>query len=190
VTGRWPSRDPLGEVGGSNLYEFVGNSVVNKFDYLGLTGICDSCEKGKKLGEADERVQKMIKYMKGKPCKLPTVTCRCRIKGDKGGGVWDGAKNTITLFCNSVAGYGYFKNLTIHEYQHASDSCWGLKPTDCKRRACMEIRAYKVAQCAHEKDPMRKAECVRRNAEDSVAHFCQNAKAWVASAWKECYNSL
>jgi uncharacterized protein RhaS with RHS repeats len=36
VTGRWPSRDPIEEEGGINLYEFVGNDVVAKWDTLGL----------------------------------------------------------------------------------------------------------------------------------------------------------
>jgi RHS repeat-associated protein len=36
VTGRWPSRDPIGEEGGLNLYGMVGNDPVNFFDYLGL----------------------------------------------------------------------------------------------------------------------------------------------------------
>jgi RHS repeat-associated protein len=36
VTGRWPSRDPIEERGGINLYGFVGNSGVNNWDYLGL----------------------------------------------------------------------------------------------------------------------------------------------------------
>lgn len=36
-TGRWPSRDPIGERGGANLYGFVGNNGVNWVDYLGLT---------------------------------------------------------------------------------------------------------------------------------------------------------
>ncbi|MCU0797653.1 MAG: tyrosine-type recombinase/integrase [Akkermansiaceae bacterium] len=36
LTGRWPSRDPIGEEGGTNLYGFVGNDGVNKWDYLGL----------------------------------------------------------------------------------------------------------------------------------------------------------
>jgi RHS repeat-associated protein len=35
VTGRWPSRDPIGERGGVNLYGFVGNDGMNKFDLLG-----------------------------------------------------------------------------------------------------------------------------------------------------------
>jgi hypothetical protein len=35
-TGRWPSRDPIGERGGVNLYGFVGNDGVNERDYLGM----------------------------------------------------------------------------------------------------------------------------------------------------------
>ena len=35
-TGRWPSRDPIGERGGVNLYGFVGNNGVNRWDYLGM----------------------------------------------------------------------------------------------------------------------------------------------------------
>jgi len=34
--GRWMSRDPIGELGGVNLYGFVGNDPVNGFDVLGL----------------------------------------------------------------------------------------------------------------------------------------------------------
>ena len=36
VTGRWPSRDPIGERGGANLYGFVGNDGVTNLEYLGL----------------------------------------------------------------------------------------------------------------------------------------------------------
>ena len=35
VTGRWPSRDPIEEVGGLNLYGFVGNDGVDRWDLLG-----------------------------------------------------------------------------------------------------------------------------------------------------------
>jgi RHS repeat-associated protein len=34
--GRWPSRDPIEEDGGVNLYTFVGNSPINNWDKLGL----------------------------------------------------------------------------------------------------------------------------------------------------------
>ena len=35
-TGRWPSRDPIQERGGLNLYRMAGNDSVNRRDYLGL----------------------------------------------------------------------------------------------------------------------------------------------------------
>jgi RHS repeat-associated protein len=35
-TGRWPSRDPIEEMGGVNLYGFVGNDGVGWIDLLGL----------------------------------------------------------------------------------------------------------------------------------------------------------
>jgi RHS repeat-associated protein len=38
VTGRWPSRDPIQERGGVNLYGFVGNDGVNRWDLFGLSG--------------------------------------------------------------------------------------------------------------------------------------------------------
>jgi RHS repeat-associated protein len=36
VTGRWPSRDPIEEEGGLNLYGFVANDAINRTDSLGL----------------------------------------------------------------------------------------------------------------------------------------------------------
>jgi RHS repeat-associated protein len=36
ATGRWLSRDPIGEEGGINLYGYVLNDPINRFDPLGL----------------------------------------------------------------------------------------------------------------------------------------------------------
>ena len=36
VTGRWPSRDPIEEQGGLNLYGMVGNDALNLIDVVGL----------------------------------------------------------------------------------------------------------------------------------------------------------
>lgn len=46
--GRWISRDPIGEHGGVNLYQMVGNNVVNRIDYLGLA----ECEFAYAVGHA------------------------------------------------------------------------------------------------------------------------------------------
>jgi RHS repeat-associated protein len=46
-TGRWPSRDPIEEEGGINLYGFVENNGLNKWDYLGQCAVCpkNTCNK-------------------------------------------------------------------------------------------------------------------------------------------------
>jgi len=44
VTGRWPSRDPIGERGGVNLYGFVGNDGIKKWDFIGLVSDNDEPE--------------------------------------------------------------------------------------------------------------------------------------------------
>ena len=36
LTGRWPNRDPIEEDGGDNLYGFVGNDGVDRWDPIGL----------------------------------------------------------------------------------------------------------------------------------------------------------
>ena len=43
-TGRWPSRDPIEEEGGVNLYGFVGNDGVTSYDILGLENACSQCD--------------------------------------------------------------------------------------------------------------------------------------------------
>ena len=48
-TGKWPSRDPIEEEGGINLYGFVGNDGIRKWDYLGKKGIGDCLEKIKDI---------------------------------------------------------------------------------------------------------------------------------------------
>ena len=42
VTGRWPSRDPIGEGGGENLYGFVRNYSTSRIDRFGLMVADDS----------------------------------------------------------------------------------------------------------------------------------------------------
>jgi hypothetical protein len=39
----WPNRDPIEEIGGINLYEFVRNSPVGLVDHRGLNACTDGC---------------------------------------------------------------------------------------------------------------------------------------------------
>ncbi|MCW5555098.1 MAG: RHS repeat-associated core domain-containing protein [Verrucomicrobiae bacterium] len=53
--GRWPSRDPIGYMGGKNLYRFAMNNPVSVFDAFGLLpqasiGCLDPCGDAKKMG--------------------------------------------------------------------------------------------------------------------------------------------
>src|SRR5262249_36111574 len=47
-TGRWLSRDPIGEIGGNNLYDYVANNPLNRRDRLGL---CDNTSTPEKTDE-------------------------------------------------------------------------------------------------------------------------------------------
>lgn len=49
LTGRWPSRDPIEEEGGINLYGFVVNNGLAHYDVLGLKNACTDCN-----GNVDE----------------------------------------------------------------------------------------------------------------------------------------
>ncbi|MCX6865295.1 MAG: hypothetical protein NTV46_03570 [Verrucomicrobia bacterium] len=49
LTGRWPSRDPIGERGGMNLNGFVRNDAINVWDLLGNVG-GDVSYRGRKIG--------------------------------------------------------------------------------------------------------------------------------------------
>ena len=51
VTGRWPSRDPIGEDGGDNLYEYVYNDSSDWIDYLGREPIKPSVQTGWEVGK-------------------------------------------------------------------------------------------------------------------------------------------
>lgn len=66
-TGRWPSRDPIEELGGLNLYGFVGNDGVNHWDYLGkITGFEPIMDK---LHSIFDRFASVVK-----PPKTPPLT--------------------------------------------------------------------------------------------------------------------
>jgi len=62
VTGRWPSRDPIGERGGVNLYGFVGNDGVNQWDLLGLASPACIEASLAALNQGIKLVEELLKY--------------------------------------------------------------------------------------------------------------------------------
>ena len=54
VMGRWPSRDPIEENGGINIYNFVGNDGINNWDILGLERFDVQCG-----GEIDAQIKNL-----------------------------------------------------------------------------------------------------------------------------------
>jgi hypothetical protein len=69
LTGRWPSRDPIGERGGLNLYGFVGNEGVNGWDYLGKRPDHPGCDP--KVRDKDGCLDPPGKYSQTEgPCRV------------------------------------------------------------------------------------------------------------------------
>jgi RHS repeat-associated protein len=66
VTGRWPSRDPIEEWGGINLYGFVGNDGANSWDILGMAPTREDIQRG--AGGARELLNEVNEcYRSGQP---------------------------------------------------------------------------------------------------------------------------
>ena len=73
LTGRWPSRDPIEEKGGMNLYGYVGNDGMDGWDLLGEYPALENNTKPGRPVAADGEVQ--MRYttqseLKITPCKL------------------------------------------------------------------------------------------------------------------------
>jgi RHS repeat-associated protein len=54
---RWGQRDPIGEIGGINLYGFVGNNVVGYIDIYGLQPPCEELERDSKEQRTPEQLE-------------------------------------------------------------------------------------------------------------------------------------
>ena len=61
--GRFLNRDPIGEMGGTNLYAFVENDPVNGWDYLGLEEACDPADSAAGLCDETPRRRGFFKRL-------------------------------------------------------------------------------------------------------------------------------
>jgi RHS repeat-associated protein len=67
-SGRWLSRDPIGEAGGENLYGFVGNDPVNGVDPFGL-------RTPRTWSEYQAKLLTLLNLMQLKQQRLPSLNC-------------------------------------------------------------------------------------------------------------------
>jgi RHS repeat-associated protein len=129
VTGRWPSRDPIGENGGINLYGFVGNDGLNKWDILGLEGD----EPGKPYKEC--RLLKATPLAHGGVRRRWTTTS------------WGGLVVT-----EHVERYITLRECKFRCYHENTDSCPSLP---CKNGNCRRDHGVEVTPRTNSNNPNR-----------------------------------
>jgi RHS repeat-associated protein len=150
--GRWPSRDPIGELGGLNLYAFVGNSPVVYFDVDGRLSE-RACQTAVDNGlQNNAKAKATMAEMKKRGCPDPAPICRdCCGEEEKApyAAYFDPKTKVIHICSNKRKNGSEVIQTLVHELIHALDDCKGTKWGDCGDRACSEIRAVDCAgQCA------------------------------------------
>jgi RHS repeat-associated protein len=85
VTGRWPSRDPIGERGGVNLYGFVANDGLTKVDRLGLCKVISS----KKIIGSGTNIKALDEPFIGTPYQNLAKRAASLLSGDYAGNAID-----------------------------------------------------------------------------------------------------
>jgi hypothetical protein len=129
-TGRWPSRDPIGERGGVNLYGFVGNNSIYGIDYLGQTSTPATVEanakkqlRNAKLGKLGDEIalvaawpqfiDRLIAYESKILYAVNTNT--------KYGGTYQPSNKTFSGEFNSS------RETVVHEFTHVAVHLGGIK---------------------------------------------------------------
>lgn len=140
-TGRWLNRDPIGEKGGKNLYGFVRNKPVGSFDADGRMEI-SACETALKQAlQSNAKARAIVAELKRRECPEPNPFCKCCSASESGGG-FDPASKTVKICANAWTSGAGIIAAVVHELMHALDNCGGTDWSNCKERACSEIRAY------------------------------------------------
>jgi len=118
VTGRWPSRDPIGERGGLNLYGFVADNPIDKIDKLGN-------EPHMRRGVPHEKPE-LPKY---------SADCSC-CDAEK---ILEGRKSLEAQY-NSM--HGKFQNAERPHFGEGDDSCYAVNS-----EIALDLRVPKCWRC-------------------------------------------
>ncbi len=116
-TGRWLSRDPIGEEGGLDVYAFVGNEPTSRFDRLGLQvhppRTPGSPEKRDPCAEFEAWYQAEIADLKKDPNWMKALpNCPCTIK--------------VSLRCYYGAGVYPVTRVELDEVSSDKEAGWEL----------------------------------------------------------------
>ena len=97
---KWLSQDPIGEQGGINLYNFVGNNSIDRIDLLGMVSAC-SMDIYVKHGSADDSGGDL-----GQQIKESVREARANMIPPESYGI--GGVSCFDAFTNTFSGgYGY-----------------------------------------------------------------------------------
>ena len=179
--GSWFSRDSIGERGGRNLYNFVRNAPIARFDKFGLIE-AGECKCGVNETMKDPEIDSLIKSLqsrdvKGYPgfkCLVGTPWCNT-CAGDSVGGMYTrkGSLGMEIQICYGTSrGTDDAKVTLLHELQHAAEYC--DKPGgDCGDLVCSEARAYFCSGTCNTPE-----ECASHAADSSEGHSRCPGKSW------------
>jgi len=148
ATGRWLSRDPIGERGGNNIYAFVQNVPTSKIDYLGHLTV-RKCEEMIANAIESARVASLMATLDQNRCPRPEIACSCcpSYPLRSPGAYWDSRNNAIHICLTGSLGANpnqeNFTRAIVHEYIHAVQTCKKFNQgNNCADSACIEVQAY------------------------------------------------
>jgi RHS repeat-associated protein len=124
ATGRWPSRDPIEEVGGMNMYGFVRNNSVRFFDILGREPYEDdpNYTEGVSPPSEEELIIGEIGFWDGLMIADTPSTARDCAEGMPGG--WGGEGDAVrhcTWLCEMSQRIGYTDALSVGQIHESTN---------------------------------------------------------------------
>jgi len=163
----WPSRDPIGERGGANLYGFVGNDPTWNIDYLGLVikKKCDFEVVGGHNNEANDREKDFERGKEETPCnRFYGAAC---FRSPDGGLVWPTPESRDARGKAGNATMGEELKRQIQQGEQDAPKECADKKTCC---SSIELKVRCISspemQIARDKDPLARQACNYGNAYD------------------------
>jgi hypothetical protein len=189
---RWINRDPAADRAGSPAHQFVDNSPIDHWDYLGLEIDPAKCEQMLSAAYESSRAANILSLLDQRGCAWPQSQCDCcpSYATVVPGAYFSSSDNSIHMCVTTIPSdpsQWSFTTLFVHELIHAVQHCYRFRPGGtCEDAACKEVQA-----CANDgRCPAgpRQRECVIREAAKSAmlrSDCAPNAEQLVAAAYDQ-----